>query len=63
MVVTQDTGGIANEDTLLLTKKVRWKDMEKWMQAKNQTEWSAKLENLFIVSLLITKSKWAAQLS
>ena len=29
VVVKMDTGGIANEDTLLLTKKVRWKDMEK----------------------------------
>ena len=28
VVIKEDTGGIANKDTLLLTKKVRWKDME-----------------------------------
>ena len=29
MVVKKDTGDMANEDTLLPTKKVRWKDLEK----------------------------------
>ena len=28
VMIKEDTGGIANEDTLLLTEKVRWKDME-----------------------------------
>ena len=34
VVVKKDTRGIANEDTLPMTKKVRWKEMENESQKK-----------------------------
>ena len=38
VMIKEDAGGIANENTLLLTKKVRWKDMENESKHSNQIE-------------------------